>query len=249
MTASGPRSALITGGSRGIGLQIAKTLAAQGMRLTITARNRDDLDTVAVGLRELGAAEVTTVAADMADPEGLPAILAAHRTANPDLSALILCAGVGTAGRIADYPQHRLDKTMAVNFRAPFLVVQAALPLLRAAATRHPETGAKVVVLASIAGVYPEAGLGAYGASKAAAISLAEAVNAEESGHGVSATAIAPAYVDTDMSAWVQDAVPAETMIPSEDVAIITETLLRLSHRSTIGRIVMSRAGSDAHRA
>jgi 3-oxoacyl-[acyl-carrier protein] reductase len=79
-------------------------------------------------------------------------------------------------------------------------LVQQSLPLLREAANHDSRTGAKVIGLASITGVYVEAGLGIYGATKAALLSLIETVNLEESGNGVTATAIAPAYVDTDMS-------------------------------------------------
>ena len=77
------------------------------------------------------------------------------------------------------------------------------------AATADRKRGARVIALASITGVYAEPGLAVYGASKAALISLMETLNAEESANGVMATAIAPAYVATDMSAWTADTIPA----------------------------------------
>lgn len=87
-------------------------------------------------LTELGSPRVQAVAADMADPEGTAAIVDAHGAAYPDMAALILSAGVGSAGPIASYPIRRLDKTMSVNFRSVFVLIQNALPLLRAAAAR-----------------------------------------------------------------------------------------------------------------
>ena len=87
-------------------------------------------------------------------------------------------------------------------------MIQNALPLLRAAAARSSRRGPKIVILSSITGAYAEEGLAAYGASKAAALSLAETFNAEQSANGISATAIAPAYVDTDMAAWAHDRLP-----------------------------------------
>lgn len=240
-------SAIITGASRGIGLAIAEKLAGQGMGLTISSRTAADLEALAPHLRQLGARSVTTIAADMADAESLPALIERHREANADLSALIVNAGVGSSGDIADYALRRLDKTLAINFRAPFQLIQLALPLLRAAAERHRDSGAKIVVLSSITGVYAEPALAAYGASKAALISLVEALNIEESSAGVSAVAIAPGYVDTDMAAWVHDRIPPHTMIPADDVASIVQTLLSLSRRTTLGPIVMARAGSGGH--
>ncbi|MDV3125914.1 SDR family oxidoreductase [Mycobacterium sp. 21AC1] len=244
-----PRSALITGASRGIGLQIAKQLATHRMGLTISSRTESDLDAVAPMLRELGAPTVTVAAVDMTDVDALPHLVTRHRQAHEDLSALIVNAGVGTAGPVAAYPPARMDKALTVNFRAPFALVQAALPLLRESAARNEVLGAKIIVLASITGVYAERGLAAYGASKAAVLSLVEALNAEEAAHGVVATAIAPGYVDTDMSAWVHDQIPPHTMISPEDIAILATSLLSLSRRAMISRIIVARAGTDGFHA
>ncbi|UMG92726.1 SDR family oxidoreductase [Nocardioides sp. TF02-7] len=184
--ARGRASALVTGASRGIGLGIAEMLARRGTALTITARDEERLADVSGHLRELGAPEVVPVAGDLADP-ALPDVLGKrHAEAFGDLGCLVLNAGVGTAAPIGDLPEARLDKTLAVNLRAPVLLLQRLLPLLRAA------DRARVVVLSSISGVYAEPGLAAYGATKAALNSLVETLNAEESGNGVSATAIAP---------------------------------------------------------
>lgn len=243
------RSALVTGASRGIGLGIATRLAEQGRGLTITARSQDTLDAVAAGLLAAGAPRVVAIAGDMADDAHLAAAVAAHGEAFGEMSALVLNAGVGTAGAIADYPAHRFEKSVAVNFRAPMLLLQNAIPLLRAGAAANPARGAKVVALASIAGVYPEGGLAVYGATKAALISLIEALNAEESAAGITGSALAPAYVDTDMSAWTHDTVPPESMIQVADIVELVDALLRLSARAVVQRLVVGRAGADAFRA
>ncbi|WP_448638528.1 SDR family NAD(P)-dependent oxidoreductase [Geodermatophilus sp. URMC 63] len=85
------------------------------------------------------------------------------------------------------------------------------------------------------------------GATKAAVLSLVESLNAEESGNGVSATAIAPGFVETDMSAWTTDTIPADQMINVSDVVDVVDMLLRLSRNVFISRIVMARAGSSGH--
>lgn len=243
------RTALITGASRGIGLGIAEHLARQAYSLTITGRDADRLGAVAVRLREAGALDVVTVTADMSDTDSVTGLLTEHARHFGSMSALILNAGVGYAEPIADASMHRFDKTFAVNLRAPLQLIQAALPLLRTAAAAEPDRGAKVIALSSITGVYAEAGLSIYGAAKAALVSLVATLNAEESANGVTATTIAPGYVDTDMSAWIHDRIPPEEMLMVNDVVEMVDSLLRLSARAVVPNIVISRAGTDGYRA
>ena len=232
------RSALVTGASRGIGRGIALALAEQGWHLTLVARDPDRLAAVATGFPH-----VDRIAIDLAAPDAAATVMARYAARNDRLDALILAAGVGSAAPLDGYPVARFDKQFALNIRAPFVLVSLALPLLRAAPR------ARIVALASIGGRYAEPSLAAYGASKAALLALCRGVNAEESAHGVSATAIAPGYVDTDMSAWVHDTVPPETMIPVADVVATVTTLLDLSARSVIDEIVISRAGTTGYQA
>ncbi|WP_405151677.1 SDR family oxidoreductase [Nocardia salmonicida] len=243
------KTALISGASRGIGLGIAHRLAQQGYALTVTARDAERLDVVAAELRADGAAEVAAAPVDMADEDGVTRLLALHAQRYGTMSALILNAGTGTAGTLAESSMRRFDKTIAVNLRAPLQLIQGALPMLRAGAVSHPDHGAKVVALSSITGVYAEAGLAVYGAAKAALISLLATLNTEESGNGVTATAIAPGYVDTDMSAWIHDRIPPEQMLAVNDIVEMVDSLLRLSARAVVPTIVMSRAGTDGFQA
>ncbi len=119
--------------------------------------------------------------------------------------------------------------------------------MLRKAAASPASAGARIIALSSITGAYAEPGLAVYGASKAALLSLIETINIEESPNGVTATAIAPAYIDTDMSAWVADVVDPSSMIPTGDVVDVVDMLLRLTSRSVISRIVMARAGTSGY--
>ncbi|MBL7252991.1 SDR family oxidoreductase [Paractinoplanes lichenicola] len=232
---SGVRSALITGASRGIGRGIALALASQSWALTLVARKPAEVASEAL---EAGAASVETIAADLAAPGAAEELTLPSR-----LDALVLSAGVGSAAPIDGYPMARFDKQFALNTRTPFVLVSRALPLLRA------DGGGRVIALASIGGVYAEPNLSAYGASKAALLALVRGLNAEESGHGVTATAIAPGYVDTDMSAWIHDTVPPDQMIPVADVVATVTMLLDLSPRTVINEIVLSRAGTRGYEA
>lgn len=246
-TRGAARSALVTGASRGIGRAISYRLARRGYRLTITARDQDTLATVAEELRELGSPQVLVRAADSADRDGVREVVDAHREWFGAMDALILNAGVGTSEPVAATGSRRLDRTLEVNFASPVLLLRASLPMLRAAAAAPHSNGSRVVALSSITGVYAEAGLGVYGASKAALLSLVATTNLEEAANGVTATAIAPGFVDTDMSSWVADRVDPASMIPTDDVANVVEMLLDLSGRSVVDRIVMSRAGATAY--
>jgi 3-oxoacyl-[acyl-carrier protein] reductase len=243
------RSALVTGASRGIGLGIATLLAERGYGLTIAARDPERLQSMAERLRTAGAPDVQALPGDIGDEPYLGALVAAHAARFDTLDALVLNAGVGSAGPLAEFHPRRFDKQVTVNLRAPFVLLQQAMPLLRRTAAARPAHGAKVVALCSITGVYAEPDLAVYGATKAALTSLVRSVNREESGNGVCATAVCPAYVDTDMAAYVHERIPAETMLEVGDVVAMVDACLHLSARASVAEIVMARSSSDGLRA
>ncbi|MBF6354900.1 SDR family oxidoreductase [Nocardia higoensis] len=249
MTQTQTRSALVTGGSRGIGAEVANRLAAEGYHLTIAARTAETLEQTAERLRAEHGVEVQPVVARMNDLDEVRALAAAHGDRFGGLNALVLSAGTGTAGAVADMPAKTYERMLDVNFRAPITLVQAALPLLRKSAAEDVARGAKIIALASITGVVGEAGLAAYGATKAALVSLCETVSLEESAGGVSATAISPGYVDTDMTAWKRDELTPSTMLTTGDVAEMVLAITRLSRNAVVPNIVLSRAGDQLWRA
>lgn len=243
------RSALVTGGSRGIGAEVARRLANEGYQLTIAARNKDVLAETAARLRDETGVEVNPVVAQMNDLDQVRALVQAHADRFDGLDALLLSAGTGTAGTVADMPVRTYERMLDVNFRAPITLIQAALPLLRKSAQDEPRRGAKIIALASITGVVGEAGLAAYGATKAALISLCETISLEESASGVSATAISPGYVDTDMTAWKRDVLDQSAMLTTGDIAEMVLAITRLSRNAVVPNIVISRAGDQLWRA
>ncbi|MFV0461521.1 MAG: SDR family NAD(P)-dependent oxidoreductase [Actinomycetales bacterium] len=242
---SPPRTALVTGASRGIGLGIATRLAEQGWGLTITARDTGRLGEVAGILRAAGASQVITLAADLAEDEAAGHLVETHRQAYGAMNALVLNAGVGTVARAADFPARRVAKTLQVNLVSSIHLTGQALPLLRAGALADPDRGATIIGLSSITGVHADVGYSIYGASKAALLRYLEAVDQEESPGGVRATSIAPAYVATDMTAWVSDTVPADSMIAVQDVVEVVDMVLRLSRNAGVAPIVMTRSGTS----
>ncbi|TKA04624.1 SDR family NAD(P)-dependent oxidoreductase [Actinacidiphila oryziradicis] len=241
------RTALVTGASRGIGRAIAQRLAAEGFDLTVSARADRPLKDTAHELRAYGN-RVESVSADMADETQVQALADAHLERYERLDALVLAAGMGAGGELADYPLHRLDTMMTVNLRAPFQMVQRLLPALRTAGSSPSGLGAKVIAIASITGVASEPGLAAYGATKAALISLCESITVAEGAAGVSATALSPGYVDTDMTAWVHDRIDPAEMIRTDDIAELALAICRLSRHAAVPNIVVSRAGGPLWR-
>ncbi len=224
-------SALVTGGSSGIGLAIARMLHEEGHALTLAARKVERLEAAAA---ELGA---TTVAVDVRHEEECARLVATHLETHGGLDVLVNSAGVGVAGRIGDMQTKQFDLQQSVNLRGAFLVTREALPALR-------EAKGYVVNLASIAGTIPTPGLASYGAAKAALISLTRSLDREEADAGVRVTAICPGFVDTPMAAWT--GLEGGEMIQPEDCAELVRALLRLSPAARVPVVVIERAG-DTH--
>lgn len=222
-------AALITGGSSGIGLAIARALSEDGFELTLASRTRDKVETAAA---ELGALAVT---ADVANEADCARLVAEHRERHGRLDVLVNSAGVGIAGNVDELSAKQIDLQLDVNLRGLMLVTGAALPLLR-------EARGLVVNLASIAGTMGTPLLPVYGAAKAAVIQFTNTLNRGEQEHGVRATAISPGFVDTPMTDW--GPVPKEEMIRPEDCAEIVRLLLRLSPYARVPHVVVERLGA-----
>jgi NAD(P)-dependent dehydrogenase (short-subunit alcohol dehydrogenase family) len=223
-------SALVTGGSSGIGLAIARMLRSEGYGLTLAARPVERLESAAAEL------DAAPVALDVRDEDACAALVAAHLERHGGLDVLVNSAGVGIAGRIGDMSAKQFDLQQAVNLRGAFLVTREALPALR-------EARGYVVNLASIAGTIPTPGLASYGAAKAALIALTRSLDREEAANGVRATALCPAFVDTRMAEWT--GIPSDEMIQPEDCAELVRVLLRLSPSARVPVLVIERAGEN----
>ena len=242
------RVGLVTGASGGIGRAIAERLAAEGFDLTISARKSGPLDVAAVRLRRLGG-RVESVSADMGDEDQVLALAESHVQTHGRLDVLVMAAGTGSAGGWETYPRRLLDAQISVNLRGPFVLVQRLLSTLRASAAAWPDLGAKIIAIASLTGVVSEPDLAAYGATKAALISLCESLTLAEGANGVLATALSPGYVDTDMTEWVRDRIDPSMMIKTTDVAELVVALCRLSRNAAVPNVVLTRPGERLWRA
>jgi short-subunit dehydrogenase len=234
------RAAIVTGASRGIGLALAETLAAEGYALTVSARKPDTLETAAERLRASGA-EVEALPANLADPEAIAALVARHRERFGRLDVLVNNAGVGIGATAADHQAKHIDLQLGVNVRAIILLYRESIEMLRAAGADHGS--ALVVNLASLAGKSPQPWLSVYSATKAAVIGYTRAMNKELNADGVKSVAFCPGFVDTDMSDFVKGTIPAEQMLTTGDIAEALRFMLRLSRYCVVPEIVFERPG------
>jgi NAD(P)-dependent dehydrogenase (short-subunit alcohol dehydrogenase family) len=231
------KAALITGGSSGIGLAVARALGEDGYGVTIAARRPEKLESAAAELRDAGI-DVHHVAANMREEDDIKRMVAEHEDRFGRIDVLMNNAGIGIGGTIEGYETKKLDMQLDVNLRAVHLVTREAIPQLKKAGQNG---GALIVNTASIAGKRPQGWLSVYSATKAAVIALTEAMGAELAGDGVRCTAICPAFVDTPMTDWVKGEVPPDQMIRPEDVAEVVRCLLRLSPACVIPEVMMVR--------
>jgi NADP-dependent 3-hydroxy acid dehydrogenase YdfG len=204
-------------------------LAEEGFALTLAARNAERVEAAAA---EFGALAVT---ADVSKDEDCERAVAEHVDRHGGLDVLVNSAGIGIGGNVEALTTKHIDLQLDVNVRGLVLVTRAAIPHLK-------QTRGLVVNLASIAGTLPTPGLSIYGASKAAVISFTRSLNDELDADGVRATALCPAFVDTDMASW--SGIPGEEMIQPEDCAEIVRLLIRLTPRARIPQVVVERVGS-----
>jgi NAD(P)-dependent dehydrogenase (short-subunit alcohol dehydrogenase family) len=234
------RAALITGASRGIGRALAEALGEEGYGLTITARKPEPLERTAHELREQGL-EVEYLAANMADEEAIREVVRLHRDHFGRLDVLVNNAGIGIGAPAGEHQTRHVDLQLGVNLRAIVLFYRECLDLLRAAGEEH--RNALVVNLASIAGKSPQPWLSVYSATKAAVVAYTQAMNKELNGHGIKSVAFCPGFVDTDMTDFVKESVPAEEMIRPSDIAEALRFLLELSPKCVVPEIIFQRPG------
>ncbi|MEO6209776.1 MAG: SDR family oxidoreductase [Gemmatimonadaceae bacterium] len=216
MTSTGtPKTALITGGSRGIGRSVAHALVRAGVRVALIARGADELATRA---KELGA-DTVVVSADVTHVADVDRAVAVVQTAfggSPDL--LINNAGIFIPKALDVITPEEFERLITINLIAPFYLLRAILPAWRAQKHGH------LITLGSIADRTIFAENGAYSASKFGVRAMHEALRAETKGTGVRTTLVSPSAVDTPIWDTVVQAKdsrfpPRDQMLTSDAVA------------------------------
>ena len=216
------RTALITGGSRGIGRMIAAGFLAQGARVYISARKAAACDQTAAELGALG--HCVSLPADVSSLAGAQALAAAYVAHEPQLDILVNNAGAAWGAPFDEFPESGWDKVVDLNMKAPFFLTQALATPLRLAGKQHV---AKVINIASVDGVSvnPQETY-SYAASKAGLLHLTRRIALRLIQDNIAVTAIAPGAFASEMNrdardraAEVSSYIPARRIGTDEDMA------------------------------
>ena len=234
------RAAIVTGGSSGIGLAIARMLGEEGHGLTVAARRPEKLEEAVAGLRADGF-DVNAVSGNLADEALVQEVVRSHRERFGRLDVLVNNAGVGAGEAVAELTTKKVDLQLGINLRSPILFYRECVDLLRAAGAEH--RCALVVNTASISGKSGEAWLSVYSATKAAVVGFTQAMHKELANDGIKSTALCPAFVDTPMTDFVKGQVDAADMIQVSDVAEVVRVLLKQSPGCIVPEVQFLRPG------
>lgn len=215
---SPPSTALITGASSGIGADLARELAGRGHGVVLVARRVERLEALAEELRAAHGVRAEALACDLTDPAARDALPERVQELGLTVEILVNNAGYGSAGQFVDLDLAAETEMVRLNCEAVVALSGAYAPQMAARGR-----GA-ILVVASSAGMQPIPGQATYAASKAFALSFAEALHAELGPRGVAVTALCPGPVDTEFAAraGLADAfaqVPRFARVPSEECA------------------------------
>jgi gluconate 5-dehydrogenase len=207
----GGKTAIVTGGSRGIGLQMATALGEMGAKVALTARKQDELDESRAELEAAGI-ECHTIASDLSRFDTIPGVVSSVLDRWGQIDILVNNAGCNWAAPAEDYPDDGWRKVMSLNIDACFF-------LCREAGKRSmlPRRSGKIINIASIAGLYgnpPEWQMQtmAYNTSKGALIAMTRALAAEWGPHNINVNAICPGFFPSKMTSVTLDRIGSQVI-------------------------------------
>jgi 3-oxoacyl-[acyl-carrier protein] reductase len=216
------RIALVTGASRGIGLACARALTEAGLRVVLAARNRERLEAAA---KEMAGAFVVEI--DMSSADSIKAAFALAAKEVGRIDVLVNNAAVTRDGLAVRMKRADWDTVIETNLTGAFTAIQQVLPgMMR-------ERWGRIVNISSVVGEAGNAGQANYVASKAGLIGLTKALAQEMASRNVTVNAVAPGFIDTDMTSLLSDelkekikaGIPLRRMGSTEDVAAAVEFL------------------------
>ena len=219
------KTAIVTGGSRGLGAMIARGFVENGVKTYITARNLKELEETAATLNTLG--ECIPIVADLSTNEGIDKLVSIIESNESKIDILVNNAGAAWGASFEEFPEIGWDKVMNLNAKSPFFVTQKLMPLLKESASAKDP--ARVINIASINGINnPNANNYSYSASKAAVIQMTRHLAADLVKQNININAIAPGFflsrltqyiVNEQEDKFAKNMVPKERLGQAEDIA------------------------------
>lgn len=228
----GDASALITGGSSGIGFGLAESLLKDGYSVTIVGRREAKLEDARARLQRFG--PVVAAAADVRNDQAILAAVEIHRAAYGGMDLLVNNAGIAVGGMVGETSAKTIDLALAVNLRAAMLFTTACLEMLSESESPY------VINVSSLTALVPQPGLSVYAASKAGLLAYTEALRIEVAPRGIRVSVIAPGFVDTSMADAVRSHTDSSDLIRVSDVVAVVNMLLRLSPGCVVPLVAMN---------
>jgi 3-oxoacyl-[acyl-carrier protein] reductase len=243
------RNVIVTGGTRGLGYGIARELGMSGYRVIVIARESNEQFEATV--RELNAAKPGAIqlrSFDLANIAGIPAIVKSLRAEFGALFGLVNNAGVGTEGLLATMRETQIEQLLRVNVLSPIVLTKYVVRSLMASGS------GRIVNVSSIVSFTGYSGLSAYAATKAALIGFTRSLAREVGPLGITVNAVAPGFIDTDMTSGIQNEVRKKIIHRSalrrqanaQDVANAVAYLLSDRAQNITGTVLTVDAGSTA---
>ena len=192
------KTALVTGGSAGIGLAVVTRLAAAGASVAFCGIDAEEVRRAEAGLRD-HAPRVTGRVADVTDAGQVRDLVAAAVAAFGGLDVVVTSAGIQRYGTVEDTPEKLWDEVLDVNLKGVYLTCQAAMPELRR------RGGGAIVAISSVQAFAAQERVAAYAASKAGIVGLSRAMAMDAAADGIRVNAVCPGSVDTPMLRWAAD--------------------------------------------
>ena len=247
MYSSAPRNVLVTGGSRGLGLGIARKLAGTGCRVVVVARR--PTDELGTAIREAGDA-LKFWPFDLGDLAGLGDLVSGICKEFGLLYGLVNNAGIGTSGMLASMRVADIERTVQLNTVSPLVLTQHVVRRMMA----DGANGGRIVNLSSIVSTTGFSGLVVYGATKAAMVGFTKSLAREVGPLGITVNAVAPGFVDTAMTEGLDGAQrdqvvrrsPLKRLAEIEDVAEAVAFLMSDAARNITGTVLTVDAGGTA---
>ena len=245
------RNVIVTGGSRGLGLAIARTLAAAGWQAIALARR--DSEELAAAMDEAEAAGVGTIrfrACDLSDIAALPDLVKQLQDAFGPPHALVNNAGLGTSGILATMHDASIERLLRLNLLSPIVLTKYVVRAMMAAGT----AGGRIVNIGSIVGSTGYSGLAAYSATKAAVQGFTRSLARELGPLDITVNAVAPGFVETEMTQELNQGQRAQVarrsalrrMAEPADIADAVAFLLSDKAKNITGTVLTVDAGNTA---